>query len=261
MFAEVTGEGKLKKAFLPAIYLDSSVFIDYWLTEGYNFRPEDPVLDHLDRVNEPPHYKLIREVVNNKSWFKRLEVVREIREKLMSQSSKFTLIVTPVTLMEFSKWYAENGFRNILSDVAGASFLKRKSDKELGELLKRTLDASKAEDVQHRAQGKSGASALGFLVSETWPNWSFGISHTMKGLYVADVQNFSLSFERIQAEISAYNFLQLDGIDVVHILLGQHLGCSHIASFDSDFERVKDSIKEDFGIEALTSAEELLNIL
>ena len=34
MIGILTETGKLQKKFLPAVYFDSSVVIDYWMTEG-----------------------------------------------------------------------------------------------------------------------------------------------------------------------------------------------------------------------------------
>ena len=46
----LTKTGSLQKRFLPAVYFDSSVLIDYWMTEGMEI-PETEV-DELLKKNE-----------------------------------------------------------------------------------------------------------------------------------------------------------------------------------------------------------------
>ena len=47
----------------------------------------------------------------------------------------------------------------------------------------------------------------------------------------------------------------------MHVLVAQHLGCEYIASFDADFKRVRDIIKEETGMTVLGGPEEILEIL
>jgi hypothetical protein len=47
----------------------------------------------------------------------------------------------------------------------------------------------------------------------------------------------------------------------MHILLAQQFGCKYIASFDSDFRRVKDIVTEETGMRVLVSPDEILSVL
>ncbi len=96
---------------------------------------------------------------------------------------------------------------------------------------------------------------------ETWLNGSFVDSHGLYGLLQVDIVNFHLTVSKVWQEPSAYAYLQLGAADIMHILLAQHLGCQYIASFDTDFKRVKDIVSEETGISILTSPEEILDIL
>jgi hypothetical protein len=70
----------------------------------------------------------------------------------------------------------------------------------------------------------------------------------------SDVKQFKLSIDRAWRELSAYSYLQVGMGDIVHILIAQHLGCSYLASLDSDFRRVKDIVKEETGMRILVGA-------
>jgi len=98
-------------------------------------------------------------------------------------------------------------------------------------------------------------------MSETWLNRSFLECHGLSGLLQVDIVNFHLTINKAWMEPSAYAYLQLGIADIMHILLAQHLGCKYIASFDSDFVRVKDIIQEETGILVLTNPEKILAIL
>src|SRR4030067_3671910 len=128
MIALLADTGKLESKFLPAVYFDSSVLIEYWLTESMNNPIDDP--DPITLKNEPPHHRVLRRVLRKEGWFKRLDKVIKIREKLYYSNPKLTPIITPLSLMELIKWFAQSNFKQILSEVATVAFLKGKSDKE-----------------------------------------------------------------------------------------------------------------------------------
>jgi hypothetical protein len=255
--ATVLENGKLEDRFLPAVYFDTSVLIDYWVTESMELPLNEPY--PLSGNEDLPHHKVMREILKRESWFKRLSKVIELRKKFLSSSPKLTPIVSPLALMELSKQMAEAGFRQILSDVAGARFAQRQ--REVGKLMKGALEVAKKETERHTIEGKQGIDPLNWLVGTTLMNLSFGAAHTLDGLWVADIRNFALTVQKTQEEVSAYPYLQVDIADVMHLLMAKHLGCKYIASFDDDFNRVKDYLVEDFNVEALISPDELMKIL
>jgi hypothetical protein len=98
-------------------------------------------------------------------------------------------------------------------------------------------------------------------MAETWLNRSFVESHGLMGLLQVDIVNFHFPVNQAWQEPSVYAYMQLGLGDIMHILLAQHLGCQYIASFDSDFKKVKEIIEEKTGIFVLTEPEEILAIL
>lgn len=98
-------------------------------------------------------------------------------------------------------------------------------------------------------------------MSDAWLNRSFAECHGLKGLLQADIVNFKLTADKAWYEPFAYAYLQIGLSDIMHVLVAHHLGCEYIASFDSDFKRAKNLIKEENGMVLLSSPEEILEVL
>lgn len=248
---KLESNGKLHKDFLPAIYFDTSVLIDYWMTESMEVSETE--IEELFKKNEPSHLPIVREILKSE---RRIEKMIEIRKKLLSKI-KVTPIVSPLSLLELMEWHAESAFKQIASEASGVIFIQKKNKKQIGDYLKKGIEMKKAEDKVQKGKKE----AFERLMSETWLNGSFAEAHGLQGLLQVDIVNFNLTITNVWEEPSAYAYLQLGVADIMHVLLAQHFGCEYIASFDSDFERVKEIIKEETGIIVLTSPEEILSIL
>ena len=256
----LTRTGKLQKRFLPAVYFDSSVLIDYWMTEGMELPERDDFPSSVAKKNELPHLQVVRDILRSEI---RINKVVEIRKKMIFDEVKVNPVISPISLLELIEWESEAAFKQISSEASGTIFIQKKSKKEIGDYLKKALEMQKDESKeQKRKRRKSFASTgLEILMSETWLNRSFADCHGLEGLLQADIVNFSLTVHKAWMEPSAYGYLQLGVGDIMHILFAQHLGCKYVASFDSDFARVKDIITEETGMTVLTKPEEILAVL
>lgn len=249
----LTKKGRIRKSYLPAVYFDTSVIIDYWLAEGLEVEiGEEDIL-----FEEPPHFGAVREIIRSES---RLRKVVGLRKKIIYEEISTTPIITPLCMLELMEWYAGSGFKNLVSDVAGVLFIQKKSRKHIGDYLKKALELRKKEVKRQKGKPKGLSTGLEIVMADTWLNGSFAKAHGLAGLYLADVLNFKLTEKKIWQEPSAYAYLQLGIADIMHILFAQHLGCQYIASFDSDFERAKDIIFEETGIAILTKPDDILSI-
>lgn len=254
----LTRTGKLQKRFLPAVYFDSSVLIDYWMTE--NMEMPETETDKLIKNNELPHLRVAKDILRSGI---RISKVVEIRKKLIFDKVKVTPVVSPTSLLELMEWEAEDAFKRIASEASGTIFIQKKSKKEIGDYLKKSLEMRKDEIKEQKKERRKSFESTGLeiLMSETRLNRSFAEAHGLQGVLQANIVNFSLTVDKAWAEPSAYGFLQLGIADIMHILFAQHLGCKYIASFDSDFARVKNIITEETGMTVLTRPEEILAIL
>jgi hypothetical protein len=250
----LTKNGRLRKKFLPAVYFDSSVVIDYWRAEGMEM-PET----EMDRfVKEDELLQVVRSILASEVQFNRMA---EIRKKLSFDEAKVTAVVSPLSLLELMEWQSEAAFKQIASEASGVGFIQKRSKKQIGDYLKEALKMRRAEFEEQKGNKQGKSTGLEWLMSETWLNRSFLECHGLKGLLQVDIVNFHLTINKSWMEPSAYAYLQLGTADIMHILLALHLGCKYIASFDSDFLRVKDIIQEETGILVLSSPEEILAIL
>ncbi len=257
----LTKFGKLRKKFLPAAYFDSSVVIDYWMTEGLREPPPEE-LALLQRDSLEKYSKFVRELLKTDV---RLNKVLEIRQRLVYGETKVTAVISPLCFLELVEWNAESGFKQAAAEASNVVFIKKKSKKEIGDYLKKLLAMRQAEtkaqpeeEVLPNVIVGRESTPLEMLLSQTALNTSFAVCHGLQGLLEVEISNFKMSRYK---EPFTYAYLQIGTTDIIHILLAQHLGCEYFASFDSDFKRVKDIIKEENGITLLSSPEEILEIL
>lgn len=254
----VKEDGKLIDELLPAMYLDTSFLIDYWLAEGTEVDTEEEL--KLERLNELPHLPIVRSILKSE---KRIEKVIEIRKRIIFGDMHTTPLYTPASLLELMEFEAEAAFKQICSEAAGAISIQKKSKKEIGRLLKIALEKRTEEVEIQKKQGRESdeSSGLEILMMETWLNRGFADCHGLSGLLKADIINFNLSNNRAWAEPSAYAYLQIGLADIMHILFAEHLGCQYFATFDKDFKRIKGILPEKTDIEILLSPDEILRVL
>lgn len=245
-------KGQLVEKFKPAVYLDSSVIIDYWLVEGLEIEPPK---EH--ESPELPHYQTIRELLKSE---KHLDTLIEIRKKILLNEPKTTPVTSALAVLELSEWHAEAAFKQMASEVAGAKSTSKIGKKQLGDFLKKAI----AKFDEEKKEGKIPSvptSGIEILMKETWINPSFAISHGLDGLIIPDIKNFSITEEDSWGPSSALAYMQSGAADIFHVLFAQHLGCKYFASFDGDFKRVKEILSKEFELKLLSSPQELLATL
>jgi hypothetical protein len=259
----VTTSGRLKDQFLPAIYFDSSVLIDYWMTEGMELSHETTESHHdWAEISHGPLAKVMREMLRSDT---RLNKVSKIREKVIYEDIRATPVTSHAALWELQEWIAESGFKQVGAEVSGMIFLQRKSKKQIGDYLKKGFDLWLAEGDDKHHDPQTGTSGLHLLMQSTFINLSFAQSHGLHGILIAPTVDFNWpprQSDDTDLFVDPYMlaFLQLGLADIMHVLMANHLGCRYFASFDSDFRRAKEFI-EKTGMSVLASPEEVLSIL
>lgn len=255
----LTETGRLQDKLLPAVYFDSSVVIDYWMTEGLE---ETKIEEEWSSLSK--YRRFVREILRTDI---RLKKVLEIRQRLVYGKTKVTAVISPLCLLELIEWYAESGFKQAAAEASNVIFIQKKSKKEIGDYLKKVTELWKSKTKAEKGLKTNNAfqsiesDVLEMFISETALNDSFAVSHGLQGLLEVNVSNFNMPTPVAKPKLYAYAYLQVGTADIMHILIAQHLGCSYFASFDEDFKRVRDIIKKEAGMTLLSSPEEILAVL
>lgn len=279
-------DGKLKEELRPAIYIDSTVLIEYWKAESI-YIPEEKEFEEilnlerdefddwlnnqlkngskidvdlvLARYNNPEIF-FIRDLFRHDTNLKK---IIKIRDKILYEKTNVFPVFTPLALNELIKWNAEVIFKQISSEAIGTKNVQRESVKNIGEKLKNIWErwdefTDEEKNYQNIDWKKEGVRRL---IPELMINPSFTYAHGLKGLIPVDILNFNYSMKMAWSETSGYSYLQLGATDIMHIIYAKHLGCDYIASLDSDFQRARKAIKKATGIEVLYRYDEILDIL
>jgi hypothetical protein len=284
---EILGkDGKIIEKYQPAVYLDSSVLIDYWTVEGLSL-PDDELLNEISDLNpneltkwlnnqrkqgndyevetvleciNNPTSLLIRDLFKTDKKFKKMI---EIRDKIYYENINVVLVFSPLALNELMKWNAEIMFKQLSSEAIGTKMIQRESEKRIGEHLKKIWEIWKdLSETEKRNQSNDWEKkGVRRIIHDLWIDPSFTFAHGLSGLIAVDIIDFNYTIERAWQDPSAYSYMQLGATDIMHILYAQHLGCKYIASFDSDFKRAKEEIKKTTGIEVLYGHNQILKVL
>lgn len=78
----LNSSGKLKDHVLPAMYWDSSVLIDCWVTEG--MESSETEVNEIIQRNELPHYQVVKDLLRSEV---KISKMAEIRKKHLRGSS------------------------------------------------------------------------------------------------------------------------------------------------------------------------------
>jgi hypothetical protein len=254
MSDETVGEdGRLLPMYLPAVYLDSSVLIDYWITEGaeVEYPPELT-------PREAPHVPILRELLNSD---RRYAGMIAVRKALLGEELKATAVCTALAQLELIEWRAEATFKTLAAQAAGAPAIQKKSKKDIGDLLRKVLEQRRQEAASKTVDRSQGSTGLELLAAETWTDGGFARAHGLRGVAIADLRRFKLMVHEAWDVPQLLAYLQVGMADIMHLLAAVHLGCTWFASFDSDFERCREHIQDGLHLKLLRSPEEILATL
>jgi len=256
----VTKRGRLRKKYLPAMYLDTSVLVDYWLAGGTEVHGSDLTRTERDTYveTEDPVATVAKVIINAERDF---EKIRQIRRRICGGESGITCVVTPLSLIELIEWYADSEFKAAVAEATGLTYIHRRGKKQIGEYLRRTLEWYGEEGDTKRSEDKRISSGLEHLVRATMFDPSFAVTDGLAGLLLVDIINFKLSIYKVWSDLLWHAYLQIGLSDLMHVVVARHLGCQYVASFDSDFRRLFDCCGDRIGMTLVSDPDEILDVL
>jgi hypothetical protein len=257
----VDAKGHLLKGYLPAMYWDTSVVIDYWISGVY--------YEHTVENNPPantstkPRDDPIEQLFNLDD---KIKSMCKIRERLYDKRPNVLPVITPLAVLELMKWYSDERVRKLIfsSSFSGMSAVERQGKRGIAEKLKKIykLEIKEESDgsnpFEESIEKYSGNRRL---FRDTILDPDFADHCGLLPIVHANIMNFNLTLEDAWSTPSICAFLQMGGADIIHLMLAKHLGCKYFATSDSDFVRVKEPIFEELGIKVVKSPEEILRIL
>lgn len=245
----LTRTGRLQRRYRPAVYFDSSVLVDYWLAEGLE----------IDSALQPfpdEQADTLRSVLRAE---KKTATMSKVREATIILGPELLPVTSPLAVLELIEWHAHAAIKQMASEAVGFLAIQKKSRKQIGDLLKKLSDAEAHARKPSHARGHE--SPLRSIVQGAWLNPSFAEHHGLDGVVEADLLGFDLTRKDVWTRACDLAFFQIGLADIQHVLAAHHLGCTHFASFDSDFSLVADVMAERFKLKLLKSPEELLSAL
>jgi hypothetical protein len=243
---KLTNTGKLKEEFLPAMYFDSSVLIDYWIVEGLHF----PESHHPKNTDDNDDILSLDVIMRSNKYQKMLR----IRERIINKKAEVKSVLSPLSLLELMEWKTETVFRELITSDVRLPFMQKKNKKEIGKYLKETMKLA----IDYWEKGKPVSATISQMIRVLTTDELFKEVPELEEFLIVDILNFDLTISQVWKGPSIFSFLQLGAADILHILFAKHLGCKYIASFDSDFARVKDIVAEEFQMTILTNPDEVL---
>jgi hypothetical protein len=245
----LTRAGRLQRRYRPAVYFDSCVLVDYWLAEGLE-------LGEAGHPFPDEQADLLRTVLRAE---KKTQTMGKVREATIILGPELVPVTSPLAVLELIEWHAHAAIKQMASEAVGFFAIQKKSRKQIGELLRKLSDQETHERKSKRTRDHT--SPLKSVVQGAWLNPSFAEFHGLEGIVEADLLGFDLTRKDVWTRACDLAFFQIGLADIQHILAAHHLGCTHFASFDSDFSLVADVMAKRFKLKLLKSPEELLNAL
>ena len=212
--------GKLKEPYLPAIYFDSSILIDYWISETLEW-PEDENTEELLRIGHPEDFLLRQLFIKDK----RIKDTFKIRDKILSGNSNLTAITTSLSLIELMEWHTEAVFKEYATESLGSMFIQKKGKKEISNFLNELLieaNEIKREELFNETKDWK-VEALKRLMGDLWLNRSFVNHHGLLGISQIDIKNFDFKIDKAWQESSALAYLQMGGVLIYYISFLQNI--------------------------------------
>lgn len=216
------------------VYCDTSLVIEYLLAQG---REPEAKTAHSP-FPEPDHQREER-----KYWEtlfrhnKRFQFASRLRSIVGWNFPTSELVVSPFVLLELDEWYAEECFKQHAIEGTHVKAIQSHSRKEIGQFIQTIVRDSEANDDSFPAR------IWGAMASRIR-------GESLAGLQIRAVDQLKFDADAFE-KVSLLSHLQMGMADIVHLLAADALKCTHFASTDSDFHRLRTEIENSFDFKVL----------
>lgn len=219
-------------------YCDTSFLLEFWQAFVEN---EDSPLYKLDKLSRPRYFDFIKSLIKTENRHERLKPLRRLIDNYHVETN---FISSFFALSELFEKHAEWNFKAIIADATNIDRTFNKGKKDVGDLITKVY-RSKEEEAEQ-------------VFASLFPH---EFNNSLYGVEFKDLENFNLSTLDFHSKYSIFSILQLGTTDILHLLAAQHLGAKYFLTFDNDFVRVKEIVKEKMKIEIIATSDELDNFI
>jgi hypothetical protein len=228
----------LSEPVTPRIYCDTSLIVEYVLASGLEpeAEPLNPAFRETDFEKSQRAYvkELFRSAGN------KLENLVRLRSIVGHHSTEAKMVVSPFVLLELDEFCAATKFKAVVGEVTGSKWLDRYDSKRVGPLIQKVYeDQEKGHDYAKQLWGALTAHGRG---------------EDIAGIAIEPVKNLSLD-GKVFRKVELLALMQMGMADITHVLAAASMGCTHIATMDEDFKRLRNVIEEAFPLKILHHAE------
>lgn len=240
--------GEIKYNFKPATYCDSSFIIEFMSFPLDEIFPQSSsAKKRIDNL----------EPILRKYWRsnKRVYSIKKIIDKIYNLENKTCLVYSPLVTLECIENIVEKKFLNTIKEYYSIKNIQKEGRKKIGDVLKKLYDDYEANNKLDSVE--ESLEILAFHIFET----GFGnVDEALSLFEIVPIDLVNLSIYHSSKEFEKLIYLsqfQIGLADILHLVAAQSVGCEYFITFDNDFIKVKDKIKEFFGIEILHTIDKI----
>ncbi|WP_109437037.1 PIN domain-containing protein [Aquimarina sp. AU119] len=224
----------------------------------------DFILFPLDRIfnqeiSDSNKTKNDFEPILKKYWASknRIHKLDNIIRKIYDHETQTALVYSPLITLECIEKLVEFNFKDLAIKYGSLERIQKSGKKEIGKVLKKISDDLDKVQGTKKSSHLSDIEFLAYNIFETgYGNADIGLS--LYEIYPRDIENMSLKHESNEFEIMVkLSNYQIGAADIMHLKMAKHLGCKNFLTFDTDFIRAKEEIKEMFDLNILYEIKEI----
>jgi len=215
------------------VYCDTSLVVEYIIAAGRE--PEATSRNPFPESDFRRKERIYWETLFRDD--KRYQFAVKLRSIVGWNYPKTKLVISPFVLLELDEWFAEETFKRHALEGTHVKAIQTHSRKQIGEYIQQVVRDAKDADDSFAAQlwGAMASGARGDYLA---------------GIDIRPVDNLRFGPDAFK-KVSLLSHMQLGMADIIHLLSADALKCTHFASTDSDFARLRKEIEVSFKFKIL----------